>query len=171
MFHPSGEAWRFIVQEDTPIGYGRFSVRILPRFDIHILLFLDRNICPPIPGGYSYLFGEFIDTVDSTASVTADDNHCFFHSLAWIGDDLQDVFFVFSTQFLRLILPVAISFLIKGVLIVPAMIHRAGTCTCQKLGFRSAYLQYVLPEIAGSCHYPFVFGRVYIYRTRNPIGD
>ncbi len=171
MFHPSGEAWRFIVQEDTPIGYGRFSVRILPRFDIHILLFLDRNICPPIPGGYSHLFGEFIDTVDSTASVTADDNHCFFHSLAWIGDDLQDVFFVFSTQFLRVDFAGSHQFLNKRSVDSTCDDTSAGTCTCQKLGFRSAYLQYVLPEIAGSCHYPFVFGRVYIYRTRNPIGD
>ena len=100
VFYPSGKTRRFIIQKDTAIGYGRLSVRVLSGFNIYICLFHDGNICPPIPGRYSHLFRKLVDTITSAASVAADDNYRFIYSLARIGDDLQDVFFIFSIQFL-----------------------------------------------------------------------
>ena len=100
VFYPLGKTRCFIIQKDTAIGYGRLSVRVLSGFNIYVGLFHDGNICPPIPGRYSHLFGKFVDTINSTTSVAADDNYRFIYSLTRIGDDLQDIFFIFPIQFL-----------------------------------------------------------------------
>ena len=54
----------------------------------------------PIPGRYSHLFGKFVDTINSTASVATDDNYRFIYPFTRIGDDLQDIFFIFPIQYL-----------------------------------------------------------------------
>ena len=59
LFYPTGQTGRFIIQEDTAVGHRRFSVCILSRLYIYILLLSDRDVCPPIPRRYPHLFGRF----------------------------------------------------------------------------------------------------------------
>ena len=66
-----------------------------------------REILPSVQKARRY--------INSAASVAADDNYRFIYSLARIGDDLQDVFFIFPSNSFLSILPADISFFIKGV--------------------------------------------------------
>ena len=140
VFYPSGKTRRFIIQKDTAIGYGRLSVRVLSGFNIYICLFHDGNICPPIPGRYSHLFRKLVDTINSAASVAADDNHCFIYSFTGISDNLQDIFLIFPFQLFFIYFVCSYQFFYKRSIIGTYNDTSLGFCACQRLGLRSAYL-------------------------------
>ena len=69
VFHPSGETWGLIVQEQATVAYSRLSVSICSFANKYLVVFCSRHVGPPIPWRHAQLARELIDTINSTTSV------------------------------------------------------------------------------------------------------
>ena len=52
---PSRKCRSLVIDKDTPVSDGWFSITVPARQDIQCLFLRDRDICPPVPGRYTHL--------------------------------------------------------------------------------------------------------------------
>ena len=99
--HPSGEGRGFVVEENTPVVYFRFSFSVAPILYIYVRMLFCRNVGPPVPWRYSHGRRQGIDSVSCTPFVAS----CYYHRIAVRFEDIflscsfEGVQLVFTKQF------------------------------------------------------------------------
>ena len=83
VLHPRGETGRLIVEEDAAKLHSRFAIGEHPFPDVCLLMFLNGNVSPEIPGRDAQLPTQLIDAIDGTPPVAACNHQFFAHG----GDD------------------------------------------------------------------------------------
>ena len=95
-FHPSGEGWRFIVQENSAVLNCRRSLHIGARLYKEFIVMLDGNVGPPIPRRNPNLVGKVIDAVNCSAFIAPRDNQRAGHARQWFRHDANEKRFPFA---------------------------------------------------------------------------
>src|SRR5882757_6753565 len=95
---PAGETGCFIIDEEAPVFYS--GVLAIPCVFTDIDLFLSGygDICPPVPGGYAHLSGQFEDPVGGSPSVAAGDHEGLTDAFEGMGDRSQGECFPFPAD-------------------------------------------------------------------------
>jgi hypothetical protein len=73
-FHPAGQRRRFVIEKDPSILDRRLALNVTTRTNKDLIMRLDRNVSPPIPGRHANLFGQVINAEDSSALIAARDD-------------------------------------------------------------------------------------------------
>ena len=92
VFHPRGEAWRLVVEEQSAVAHCRFAVGVGSFAHIYIIMVWRWDISPPVPGRHTYLARQFVNAVDGASAVAS----CYCN--ASVAGSLNDEFLEFSLQ-------------------------------------------------------------------------